>query len=407
MLRRVGVSCQESRCRVLGENDSVTDEVAGEDRPLILLVDDDDIERLIGRDYFEGIGFRVSELASADGFVQHVAAINPDLIILDVMMPGTDGFEACRQLRANPELAHIPVLIATALDDEASLGRAFEVGATDFVVKPIAWSLLGHRAKFVLRINHAERNLREATRRAEAGNRAKSVFLTNMSHELRTPLNAIIGFAEIMTEEILGPLSDERYLQYSNDILGSGKHLLKLVNDILDLSKIDAGMMEIHEDLVSVDKVVRSTTMLVQERAARHNIGLHVSVPRPSPVIKGDEVRLKQILINLMSNAVKFTPDDGNINVIVERNNEGGLDFVVRDTGIGIAEEDIPRIKESFVQLDDTLSKRSEGTGLGVPLAIAMARLHGGTITYDSQLGIGTTVRLTLPATRMLETTDQ
>jgi signal transduction histidine kinase len=377
-----------------------------DDCPLILLVDDDDIERLIGRDYFESVGFRVSELASGDEFAPQAAAIRPDLIILDVMMPGTDGFEACRQLRLDPNLARIPVLMATALDDEASLERAFEVGATDFVVKPIAWPLLGHRAKFVLRINHVEQELREATRRAEAGNRAKSVFLTNMSHELRTPLNAIIGFAEVMTEEILGPLADKRYLQYANDIHSSGKHLLELVNDILDLSKIDAGMMEIHEDTVGVDKIIRATTILVQERAARHNIALHVSVPRPAPVIRADEVRLRQILINLVSNAVKFTPDNGAINVIVERNFDGGLNFIVKDTGIGMAEEDLPNIKEPFVQLDDPMKKRSDGTGLGVPLAIAMAHLHGGTITYDSQLGIGTTVTLTIPATRMLEIID-
>ncbi len=377
-----------------------------DDHPLILLVDDDDIERLIGRDYFEGIGFRVDELASADDFVPQVAEIKPDLIILDVMMPGTDGFEACRQLRQEPQLAHIPVLMATALDDEASLERAFEVGATDFVVKPISWPLLGHRAKFVLRINQVERELREATRLAEAANRAKSVFLTNMSHELRTPLNAIIGFAEVMTGEILGPIADSRYLQYANDIHGSGKHLLELINDMLDLSKIDAGMMELHEDIVDIDRIVQASIMLVEERATRHGINLNISVRRPLPAIMGDEVRLRQILINLLSNAVKFTPDMGTVDFTVEQNSDGSLDFTVRDTGIGMTEEDIPKIKEPFVQLDDPMNKRQEGTGLGVPLSIAMARLHGGTIAYESCLGVGTTVKLTIPASRMLEALD-
>ncbi len=377
-----------------------------DDHPLVLLVDDDDIERLIGRDYFEGIGFRVQELASADDFVPHVSAIRPDLIILDVMMPGTDGFEACRQLRQDPHLAHIPVLMATALDDEASLERAFEVGATDFVVKPISWPLLGHRAKFVLRINHVERELREATQLAEAANRAKSVFLTNMSHELRTPLNAIIGFAEVMTGEILGPIADSRYLQYASDIYNSGTHLLQLINDMLDLSKIDAGMMELHEGVVSIDRIIRTSITLVEERALRHGINLKVLTPLSTPSVIGDEVRLKQILINLLSNAVKFTPDEGNIDLIVERNIAGGLDFSVRDTGIGMAEEDLPKIEEPFVQLDDPMNKRQDGTGLGVPLAIAMARLHGGTITYESHLGIGTTVKLSIPANRILETLD-
>jgi signal transduction histidine kinase len=372
-------------------------------RQLILLVDDDEIDRLIGREYFEAIGLRVSELASGDDFVRRVAVIRPDLIVLDVMMPGIDGFEACCQIRSSPDLKHTPVLMATALDDEASIQRAFEVGATDFVTKPISWPLLGHRVKFILRMNDVEQELRAASRMADAANRAKSMFLTNMSHELRTPLNAILGFAELMNKEILGPLGDERYLQYSNDIHQSGKHLLELVNDLLDLSKVDAGMMELHENVVEVDGVVRGAIILVQDRAAKHDIRLHVSVPRSTPLIRADGLRLKQILINLLSNAVKFTPDNGDIYVVVERNREQGLDFIVRDTGIGMAAEDIAKIQEAFVQLDNPINKRYDGTGLGVPLAVAMAKLHGGEITYESHPGIGTTVRLKLPASLVLE----
>jgi signal transduction histidine kinase len=179
--------------------------------------------------------------------------------------------------------------------------------------------------------------------------------------------------------------------------------LLQLVNNMLDLSKVDAGMMELNEDIVSVEAVVQAATMLVLDRATRHGINLQVSIPRPVPWIRADEVRLKQILINLLSNAVKFTPDNGDIYVLVERSREGGLDFVVRDTGIGMAAEDLPKIQESFVQLDDPTKKRYDGTGLGVPLAIAMAKLHGGSITYDSQVGTGTTATLKLPAERVLD----
>jgi|SRR5665213_290798 len=375
-------------------------------RPLILLVDDDQIERLVGRDYFESMGFEVCDLASGDDCLRQVAILRPDLIILDVMMPGIDGFEACQRIRSDPELAYIPVLMATSLDDEGSIERAFEVGATDFVVKPITWPLLGHRVKFVLRMSEVERKLRDAMRLTEAANRAKSNFLTNMSHELRTPLNAIIGFSETMRAELLGPFGDKRYAEYSNDIYQSGTHLLQLVNSMLDLSKVDAGMMELNEDAVAIDSVIRAATTLVLDRATKHGIALRVSMPRHVPMIRADEVRLKQILINLLSNAVKFTPDNGDVHVLVERTPEGDIVFVVRDTGIGMALEDIPKIQESFVQLDDPTNKRYDGTGLGVPLAIAMTKLHGGSITYESQLGVGTTVTLRFPAERVLEDSD-
>jgi signal transduction histidine kinase len=375
-------------------------------RPVILLVDDDEIERLVGREFFESLGFKVCDLASGDDCVRQTATLRPDLIILDVMMPGIDGFEACRLIRAIPELAYTPILMATSLDDEGSIERAFEVGATDFVTKPIAWSLLGHRVKFVLRMSEVERRLRDATRQAEAANRAKSNFLTNMSHELRTPLNAIIGFSETMRGEILGPLGDERYADYANDIYQSGTHLLQLVNTMLDLSKVDAGMMVLCEDIVAVEPVVRAALALVQDKATKHGINLNLSLVSPAPLVMADEVRLKQILINLLSNAVKFTPDNGEICILVHRTPEGDIDFVIRDTGIGMAPEDIPRIKESFVQLDDPTSKRYDGTGLGVPLAIALAKLHGGSIVYESQIGVGTTATLRLPATRVIEEPD-
>jgi signal transduction histidine kinase len=375
-------------------------------RPMILLVDDDEIQRLVGREYFESIGFAVCDLASGYDCVQQAPRVRPDLVILDVIMPGIDGFEACRRIRLDPDLVHTPVLMATSLDDEGSIERAFEAGATDFLTKPINWPLLGHRVKFVLRMSQVERKLRDATRSAEAANRAKSNFLANMSHELRTPLNAIIGFSEIMRGELLGPLGDPHYVEYTNDIYDSGAHLLHLVNSVLDLSKVDAGMMELNEDSVAIEAVVRAATMLVVDRAAKHGIKLCVSIPRDAPKIWADEIRLKQILTNLLSNAVKFTPDDGEIHVDVDRSSKGEVVFSIRDTGIGMAAEDIPKIQESFVQLDDPLQKRYAGTGLGVPLAIAMTKLHGGSLHYESQLGVGTTAILKFPARRVLDDTD-
>jgi len=372
-------------------------------RPLILLVDDEEVTRVIGREYFESVGIDVYDLASGNDCIRQTPMIRPDLIILDVMMPGMDGFEVCQWIRSHAELMHTPVLMATSLDDEGSIERAFEVGATDFLVKPISWPLLGHRVKFVLRMNHVERQLRQATRQAEAANRAKSNFLQNMSHELRTPLNAIIGFSEILQSQLLAPLGHPRYVEYTNDIYESGTHLLQLVNSILDLSKVDAGMMQLNEERIAVEPVVRGAITFVSERAARREIKLFLSIAPHMPNLWADEVRLKQILTNLLSNAVKFTPDDGEVHVNVNRNREGGITFTVRDTGIGMSVADLPKIQESFVQLDDPVNKRYDGTGLGVPIALAMTKLHGGSLSYESELGAGTTVTLKIPTERVLD----
>jgi len=373
------------------------------ERPLVLLVDDDAIQRLFGREYFESIKFDVCEAASGAECIEQARAVRPDLIILDVVMPDIDGFEVCRSIRADPALMHTPVLMATALDDDSSIERAFEVGATDFLAKPITWSLLGHRVKFVLRMSQVERKLREATRSAQAANHAKTNFLANMSHELRTPLNAIIGFSEMMHSQMLAPLGHERYVEYSANIYDSGTHLLHLVNSILDLSKIDAGMMALNEDAVAVKSVVRAAVTFVLERAAKHAIDIRVSIPAEFPDIRADEVRLKQILTNLLSNAVKFTPDNGEIHVGIARGDDGDVVLTVRDTGIGMEADDIRKIQEPFVQLDAPVSKRYDGTGLGVPLAVAMTKLHGGSLNFESKPGVGTTATVTLPARRVLE----
>jgi signal transduction histidine kinase len=373
-------------------------------RPVILIIDDDPTQRLLAERYLETVGFAVAKAADGKEGITRAQAVKPDLIILDVVMPGVDGFETCRRIRDDAQLSRTPILMATSLEDSLSIERAFEAGATDFVGKPVHWPMLGYRVKFMLRHAEIEREMRAARDAAEAGNRAKSVFLANMSHELRTPLNAIIGFSEIMRRQALGPLGNERYTEYVCDIHDSGVHLLEIVNNVLDLSKVEAGRMEIAEDIVSVEPLVRAAVKQIETRASLAEIKLDVAIDGCVVSVKADEMRLKQILINLLSNAVKFTPRNGEVGVAVRRQANGEVAFVVRDTGIGMAPEDIPRIMLPFQQIDDRLNRKYEGTGLGVPLALAMAKLHGGTLTYDSARGRGTTVTLTLPGERLQST---
>jgi|SRR5579872_1211921 len=371
--------------------------------PAILVVDDDPMQRVAARGYLEAAGFEVSESSGGADCLRRMHSIRPDLVILDVMMPDIDGFEVCRHIRSDADLAHTPVLMITGLDDQDSIERAFEVGATDFLVKPVTWALLAYRVRFMLRLSQVEQNTRVALHLAEAANRAKSSFLANMSHELRTPLNAIIGFSDFMRSTALPPSAHK---EYSDHIYDSGSHLLQIVTDVLDLSRVDAGKMELNEDIFDVEPVIRASVLTVSQRAEKQGVKLRLSLPDPIPQIRADRLRLKQILINLLSNAVKFTLSDGEVHVSVDQNPDGDIRFVVRDTGIGIAAEDIQSIEQPFVQLDDVVTKRYEGTGLGIPLAIAMAKLHDGSLVFESELGLGTTVTLTLPAERVVAQSD-
>ena len=243
--------------------------------------------------------------------------------------------------------------------------------------------------------------LRAARDAAEHANNAKSHILTNMSHELRTPLNAIIGFAEVIRDATLEPVA-ARYREYARNIHSSGHHLLGLINDVLDLAKIDTGRMDLNEEEVEVSRLIATCLPLVAERAKRGGVELAVPPAANLPPILGDRLRLKQIVLNLLSNAIKFTPSGGTVTVAALPTADGGLTLRISDTGIGMRPEEIPRALEPFRQLEQNLSRRYEGSGLGLPLAKQLVELHGGALTITSQLGKGTTVYVSLPPHRVI-----
>ncbi|MEA2661971.1 MAG: hypothetical protein QOH08_1543, partial [Chloroflexota bacterium] len=229
----------------------------------------------------------------------------------------------------------------------------------------------------------------------EVADRHKSEFLANMSHELRTPLNAIIGFSEVLIQRMFGELNVQQ-ADYLEDILSSGRHLLSLINDILDLSKIEAGRMELELAPFSLVAALNNAVTLVRERASSHGIRLELEVVPPLDTVLADERKLKQAVVNLLANAVKFTPDGGTVRVRAEREN-GEIRLAVHDTGIGIAPEDQRRIFEEFQQASHHGERSREGTGLGLALTKRMVELHGGTITVDSVPGKGSTFTIALP----------
>jgi PAS domain S-box-containing protein len=243
-----------------------------------------------------------------------------------------------------------------------------------------------------------EERMRMAMRHSELANRAKSEFLANMSHELRTPLNAIIGFSELIRGEIFGPLGSPKYLEYVRDINLSGTHLLALINDILDLSKIEAGKVDLYKSAVDVAAAVWSSLHLVGERAEVGGVKLETEIADNLPSLYADERKLKQILINLLSNAVKFTGVGGKVTVRVWSHPNDGYVLQISDTGIGIAPENIPRALAPFQQVDSDLNRQYEGTGLGLALSKSLVELHGGSLDLQSKVGIGTTVAVRFPA---------
>lgn len=256
------------------------------------------------------------------------------------------------------------------------------------------------RSEIVQR-QRTEVDLRTAKEQADAANQAKSQFLAMISHELRTPLNAIIGFSAVLSGDADLKVSRENARDYAADIHRSGTHLLALINDILDLSKAEVGKVEMNDSIIDLGSAISNSVGMIRPRAEESAINLVVELPSDLPLLYADERKLKQILLNLLSNAVKFTPDGGTVSIAVMEETSGDLIITVSDTGIGIAPDKIERVFEPFVQLDSSLARKYEGTGLGLSLSRRWVQLHGGTLILESELGAGTVARLRFPSERV------
>ncbi|MBT5414696.1 MAG: PAS domain-containing protein [Rhodospirillaceae bacterium] len=248
----------------------------------------------------------------------------------------------------------------------------------------------------------AEARLRMAIEEAELASRSKSEFLANMSHELRTPLNAIMGFSELMTLEALGPIGNPSYSEYARDIFNSAEHLLSIINDILDLSKLDAERYDLDVEVVDLAASIRESVRVIKPRARVSRQTVEVDIEADAPPVLANTRAVKQVLMNLLSNAVKFTPDHGALTIRLV-SEEGGLCVEVADTGVGISPEDLPHIFDPFIQVDSSMVRRHEGTGLGLALAKSLSERMGVELTIESEIGKGTVARLRFPRSKAVE----
>ncbi|MCA0199637.1 MAG: HAMP domain-containing histidine kinase [Proteobacteria bacterium] len=249
-----------------------------------------------------------------------------------------------------------------------------------------------------LRVQNAE-----LAYKAEVANRAKSRFLANMSHELRTPLNAIIGFAEVIHNQFKGPVGNPQYVDFARSIHESGRHLVGIINDILDLSKVEAGKADLDEDVTHVAALIGHATSLMRQSIDSAQLRLEIQVEQDLPDVLVDARKINQVLLNLISNAVKFTPADGKIQIKARHAADGGVEIIITDTGSGIAQDELADVLKPFVQSRDTERSRVQGTGLGLPLADQLMKLHGGTLTLASTRGVGTSVTVHIPRARRIE----
>ena len=380
-------------------------ETSGSSHPSsILIVDDVPANLRLLSGLLKARGYKVRPVPNGKLALRAAKNDPPDLILLDVNMPGMDGLEVCRALKADGKTRDIPVVFVSALGDTDDVVKGLQAGAVDYISKPFqAEEVLAHvQTHLALRglqqqLETQNARLREQAEALARATRLKDEFLASMSHELRTPLNAVLGVSEVLCEGIYGPLNEQQ-LKSVRTIETSGRHLLDLINDILDLSKIEANKSELEIGTVAVDALCQASLQLVRPMAIKKQLQVSVTLDSVVTEIQADERRVKQVLVNLLTNAAKFTPEGGTIGLEVVGDAErGAVHLTVWDNGIGIAQEDMDRLFEPFVQLDSSLSRGHAGTGLGLPLVQRLAEMHGGSVSVESTAGEGSRFTVSLP----------
>jgi signal transduction histidine kinase len=387
----------------------------------ILYVEDNPDNKLLVRRVLEAEGYRVVEADDGLSGVRMAEEVQPDLILMDINIPGMDGYAAATKIKSIDRLRHVPVVALTANVMHGDRERTLAAGCDGYLQKPIDIDLLVEAVQEYLKGKredmgaeqkavYLEQYSRDLVSKLEAQitqlektneelralDKLKSEFVSTVSHELRTPLNIIIGHAEILQDQLFGELNTHQG-RYVENIVRSARHLLELVEDILDLSKIESGKLELHRTCFQLSSAIDEVNTLVGPMSETKNIKLTYEMTPSLDRIWADRLRFKQIIYNLISNAIKFTPEGGSVDVLGWRSGDKDVTFQVRDTGIGIDPAYHEIIFERFRQIDSSASRQWEGTGLGLALAKQFVDLHEGKIAVKSALGKGSTFTFNIP----------
>ncbi len=353
----------------------------------ILVVDDNEVSLRLLTAILHGAGYTVITGSNSEEALEQINTQSPDIILLDVMMPGMNGFSLCRKLKQDKQTSDIPLIFLTSLSQKEDIIEGFNAGGNDYIVKPFNRQELLARVRNHLRLYDTLQENKRLSRLSEDASRSKTEFLASMSHEIRTPLNSIIGMAEVLVET---PLTDEQQ-DYVRIFRSAGESLLEIINDILDLSKIEAGQTGLETIDFHLPSLLDSVVSILSVRAAEQNttisVQLHSDVPHG---LSGDPTRLRQILINLVGNGIKFT-ENGTVKISARIDAENKLLFSVKDNGIGVAQEKQELIFESFTQADSLTTRKYGGTGLGLTICKKLTKMMGGRIWLESSPGEGST----------------
>ncbi len=378
----------------------------------ILVVDDVALNVQLLANYLVRDGYDVATASRGLRAIELAKSEHPDVILMDVMMPEMSGVEACKILKSDETLRHVPVILVSAKGQETDIVSGLDAGAQDYIVKPFHWPLVAARIRSAVRIKAAHdsveemnHRLEDARREAEKAASAKSAFLANMSHEIRTPMTAILGFTERLLDETL---EDDKRISTINTIRRNGEHLLGVINDILDFSSLEVGKLDVDRVPSSLNEILLNVVTLLTPQAKSKGIALACVFETPiPPTINTDPTRLQQILINLVGNSIKFT-EAGSVSVNVRCTHQKEdaaaasptdvkLEFDIVDTGIGLTEEQSARLFQEFSQADNSTSRRYGGSGLGLVISTRLAEMLGGGVTLvRSAYGSGSTFRVTV-----------
>ena len=379
------------------------------DQQKILLVDDNETNLLILEKILKK-EFQLERATSGEAALTIAPTFKPDVILLDIMMPGMNGYDVCKEIRATKELARIKVIMVTAKAMLSERLKGYEVGADDYIVKPFEEEELLAKVRVYLRLKSTEefnielkkqvqeqtQELREAKEKAEAANRAKNEFVSTMTHELRNPLTSIIGFADILTVQCGGPLNEEQ-LNQVKVIRQSADHLSKLVSDVFDVVKVDRNVIELDLGLFTPGEFLRSAVDMLSSQINKKGVKVTLNIHPDLKGITGDRRRCTQIVLNLLSNSIKYTPQGGTIEVHAENMTGSVVKISVTDEGVGIKPEDQKKLFSEFYQVDRHRDQKLGGTGIGLALNHRLVELHGGQIGVESEFGKGSTFWFTLP----------